>query len=60
MTVNAQTIEALKSAGHYFAAGALARQLKLLPNYGCHYGARSEVEFARSEYRRGFEAACRY
>lgn len=54
-TINTQTIEALKSAGHYFAAGALCRALGL-SGYGCHYGLRSELEKARTEFYNGYNA----
>lgn len=55
--VNYQTVETLKAAGHYFAAGAVARSLGSPKNYGCHYGMRSELDHARSEYNRGWDAA---
>lgn len=50
------TINDLKVAGHYFAAGALARSLGHDHNYGCHFGMRSDRDFARSEFQRGWEA----
>jgi hypothetical protein len=52
-----RTIDDLKSAGHYFTAGALARQTGRDASYGCHFGMRSELEYARAEYLRGWEAA---
>lgn len=58
MTFNYRNVDDLKSAGHYFAAGALARALGYPVNsYGCHFGMRSAIESARAEYRRGWEAA---
>lgn len=59
MDITAQTIEQLKAAGHYFAAGALAASLNQSRNYGCHYGMKSHVEIARREFHRGFDAATR-
>lgn len=51
-----QQVDALKSEGKYFAAGRLARQSNHLRAYGCHFGMRSEVEHARAEFYRGFDA----
>lgn len=50
-------IEQLKSKGHYFAAGALAAESGSTSNYGCHYGMRSELAYAKDMFRRGFESA---
>lgn len=56
--VDRQTVEALKSHGAMFAAGALAFSLGLQKNsYGCHYGMRSTLYNDRAEYERGWEAA---
>lgn len=57
MTVTSRTIDDLKSAGHYFAAGAVAFSLGLQrESYGCHFGMRSELEYAEREYARGWNA----
>lgn len=56
-TINRQTVETLKANGFYFAAGALAASLKLQCYYGCHFGMRSELQFAKAEFERGFKSA---
>lgn len=56
-TINAQTVEALKAEGNYFAAGALAKQLGHGPHYGCHYGMRSELDAAKDQFFAGYRAA---
>jgi len=57
-TINRQTIEALKAAGHMFAAGALAYELREpINSYGCHYGMRSSLVGDREEFERGWKAA---
>jgi hypothetical protein len=53
--INNQTVDALKAAGHYFAAGAVAKALGRDSNYGCHFGMRSTCEAAKAEYKRGWE-----
>ena len=55
-TITTQTVDALKSNGHYFAAGALARSLGHYRNYGFHFGMRSELEFARNSFYAGYDA----
>ena len=55
--VNHQTVEALKAAGHYFAAGALAASIGSGDNYGCHFGMKSMLDHARSEFKRGYSLA---
>ena len=58
MTIDHQTVEQLKAAGHYAAAGALAKTLGANEcNYGCHYGMRSGLQYARELFRRGWMAA---
>lgn len=58
MTISSKTIDDLKSAGLYFVAGALASNLGLnRESYGCHFGMRSELEFAKSEFVKGWNAA---
>ncbi len=55
-TIDHHTVEDLKVQGHYFAAGVLAATIGGECNYGCHFGMRSELEFARSEFRQGYNA----
>lgn len=55
--ITPHTVNDLKAAGHYFAAGALDRTLGGTGNYGCHFGMRSDLDRARTEFRRGFDAA---
>lgn len=55
--VRTSTVEDLKSAGMYFAAGALLFQLGYPRSYGCHYGFRSDLELSREEFYRGYDAA---
>jgi hypothetical protein len=50
------TVDALKSEGHYFAAGAVAKALGCGPYYGAHAGMRSTFESARNEFYRGYNA----
>lgn len=57
MTITARTVEDLKAAGHYFAAGALAKSLGHRPSYGCHVGMRSTLDLAREEFARGYQLA---
>lgn len=57
MTITNHTPEALKSAGHFFAAGALAHSLNQPRAYGPHYGMRSTCETDRAEFYRGWDAA---
>lgn len=56
-TISTQTVESLKSAGMYFAAGALSRSLGHGKAYGCHYGMRSEIDHARAQFNAGYDAA---
>lgn len=49
--------ETLRRAGHFFAAGAAARQLGQPRHYGCHLGMRSTLEHDRDEFYRGWDAA---
>lgn len=53
----AQTVNDLKSHGYYYAAGVVAHSLGHDDNYGCHFGMRSTVNFAREEYKRGWNDA---
>lgn len=55
--INHQTVDALKGLSHYFAAGAVAKALGRDDNYGCHFGMRSTLEYARDEYKRGWDGA---
>lgn len=58
MQVTSRTIDDLKSAGHMFAAGALAHALGLQEqSYGCHFGMRSTIERDKTAYRAGWLAA---
>lgn len=57
MNISTQTVESLKSEGHYFAAGALSRALGHGRAYGCHYGMRSELKFARVQFNAGYDAS---
>lgn len=57
MTITNRTVDDLKAAGHYFAAGALAASLGQDANYGCHLGMRSTLDFAREEFKRGHRLA---
>lgn len=54
MTNLQNLIEELKGRGLYYAAGALAAHLGHDDNYGCHYGMRSELEYARAEFKAGW------
>lgn len=56
MTINNQTVHALKASGHYFAAGALAASLGMDNNYGCHFGMRSDRDNAIEQYKAGHTA----
>ena len=51
------TIDDLKAGGHYFAAGAVAASLGASKYYGCHFGMKSDLDRARSEFFAGYEAA---
>lgn len=55
--ISAQTVEALKSDGHFFAAGALAKALGHRRDYGCHYGMRSDRPAAVAQFLAGYDAA---
>lgn len=55
--ISTQTVEALKSEGYFFAAGALAFSKGYGRAYGCHYGMRSDLEKNREEFYRGYDAA---
>lgn len=57
MTVNLRTIDELKIAGHFFAAGALAFEMKQQRNYGCHFGMRSTRDADRDAFNLGWDAA---
>lgn len=57
--VPVQSVDALKAAGSYFAAGALAYALGQPMNYGCHFGMRSELERARQLFAEGWQQAAR-
>ena len=52
----ARQIDALKAEGRYFEAGKLARELGHTPDYGCHFGLRSELKKARAEFELGYNA----
>lgn len=52
-----QMIEDLKASGHYFAAGAVAKQIGGMRYYGCHYGMRSTKERDMAEFFAGYDAA---
>ncbi len=53
-------IDKLKSESRYHAAGSLAYALGRDDSYGCHFGMRSELNWARSEFRRGWHDAMLY
>lgn len=55
--MDAGLIEDLKAEGLFFAAGAFASQIKNPRAYGCHYGLRRDIDAARAEFYRGFDAA---
>lgn len=57
MNITTRTVDDLKEANHFFAAGALAWQLGHGRAYGCHFGMRSTVERDRAEFFRGYDAA---
>jgi len=51
-----QTLDLLKAAGHYFTAGAFAREAGLArDSYGCRM--EGEKESAKEEFWRGYDAA---
>lgn len=56
MTITAPTVEALKIAGYFFAAGALARSMGHSRAYGCHIGMRSTRDSDANEFYRGWDA----
>jgi hypothetical protein len=49
-------INELKANGEFFAAGALAARQGRPDYYGCHFGARQSLEFARSEFSEGWHS----
>lgn len=49
-----QDVNKAKSNGQYRLAGQLDRLLGNQSSYGCHFGMRSELEQARSEYTEGY------
>jgi hypothetical protein len=49
-------INELKANGEYFAAGALAARQGRPDYYGCHFGMRQSLEFARSEFSKGWHS----
>lgn len=51
-----RTVEQLRNAGHFFSAGALARELGQPRYYGCHVGMRSTLDRDRNEFYRGWDA----
>ena len=55
--IDHNTVHSLKGEGLYFAAGALAFELHMPCAYGCHFGMRSTVDYARSQFRKGWLAA---
>lgn len=55
--VTIQTIDALKAAGHFYAAGALTAEMGYGPQYGCHFGMRSDRARAMRLFQAGYEAA---
>ena len=55
--ISPSLIETLKSHGHMFAAGALAKQIGTERYYGCHYGMRSTKDRDMAEFFRGYDAA---
>lgn len=56
--ISAETIESLKAAGHYVAAGALAASLgRDRDSYGCHFGMRSDLARAKRLFREGWNVS---
>lgn len=54
--INDRTVEELKIAEHFFAAGALAASMGFSRYYGCHIGMRSTLERSRETFYRGYDA----
>jgi hypothetical protein len=52
-----QTVEMLKSQGHSYGAGALARCLNQPRYYGCHFGMMSTLEKDRASFLKGWDDA---
>ena len=50
-------INKLKSQGQYREAGAATFEAKQPCTYGCHFGMRSERDFAIREFAEGYETA---
>jgi hypothetical protein len=50
-------VERLKGEGRYFHAGVVAAAQGDDNGYGCHFGMRSSLEYARAEFKRGHEEA---
>lgn len=49
--------EKLKSTGQYYSAGMDAFANKRGRYYGCHYGMRSDRQFAMNEFYLGYDEA---
>ncbi|QIG66753.1 hypothetical protein EVB27_083 [Rhizobium phage RHph_TM16] len=50
-------VDTLKSQGHAYGAGALARCLNEPRSYGCHFGMRSTLEKDRAAFFKGWDDA---
>ena len=51
-------VDTLKSEGRYFEAGKAAyADCPTHNSYGCHFGMRSSLAFAKYEFARGFAEA---
>lgn len=50
------TVDKVKAAGDYFAAGVLSAHYGESNNYGCHFGMRSTYQYARNEFAAGFNS----
>lgn len=50
-------VDTLKSAGHIFAAGALAFSCGYGREYGVHFGMRSDRSASIADFQRGYDAA---
>lgn len=52
---NSRLVDDMKT-DHPFAAGALARSICIPRSYGCHFGMRSQLDYCRTEFYRGYDA----
>lgn len=52
---NAREIDNQKAMGNYRLAGQMARILGLDDFYGCHFGMKSELPYARDQFHTGWQ-----